>query len=228
MNKISVCIPTYEMNGKGVKYLNQLLQTIDKQNYSNFEVIISDHSLNEDIKNLASKFNKIDLKYFKNHKSKGSSSANINNAIEHASGDIIKVMFQDDLFVNPKALEIVSNLLTEKHWGVCGCVHTKDDENTFFYKKIPEWQDDIKKGVNTIGGPSTLFFRKTDIKFDERLLQYMDTDFYYSMYLKYGLPFIEPRPLICSRFSSTSVTSTMVTDELVIREDLIVKEKYGF
>ena len=227
MNKVSVCIPAYEMNGRGVKYLNQLLQTIDKQNYSNFEVIISDHSLNDDIKNLALKFNRLDLKYFKNDKGKGSSSANINNAIDHASGDIIKVMFQDDLFVNPNALEIVSNLLIEKQWGVCGCVHTKDDENTFFYRKIPEWSEDIIKGINTIGGPSTLFFKKTNIKFDERLLQYMDTDFYYAMYLKYGLPYIEPRPLICSRYSTTSVTSTMVTDELVIREEKIVKEKYG-
>lgn len=224
---ISICIPSYEMNGKGPKYLNQLLQTIEKQNYSNFEVIVSDHSQDDSIEQVTKKFTTLNLKYLKNNQGRGSSSANVNNAINNSQGDFIKVMFQDDFFVNRSALKIISERLKEHQWGLCGCVHTREDEGEFYYNKVPVWQDDIKKGVNTVGGPSVSFFRKTDLRFDERLLWYMDTDFYYSLYLKYGMPFIEPRFLVCSREAKSSVSSTLITDELVIRENAIVKEKYG-
>jgi glycosyltransferase involved in cell wall biosynthesis len=224
---VSVCIPCYEMNGKGARYLNQLLQTIQRQTYNNFEVVISDHSQTDELENVVKKFNALDINYVKNINDRGSSSANINNAIDSAKGSIIKVMFQDDFFVNPKALDIVSSSLQDKHWGLCGCVHTDDNNSEFFYRKVPVWQDDIKQGVNTVGGPSVVFFRPTDVRFDKRLLWYMDTDFYYTLYLKYGLPYIEPRPLVCSRYATTSVSSTMITDEVVNRENDIIKNKYN-
>ena len=46
---ISIGIPTYEMSGYGVYYLNELLETISYQTFDDFEVIISDHSIDTKI-----------------------------------------------------------------------------------------------------------------------------------------------------------------------------------
>ena len=48
---ISIVIPTYESKGKGVLFLSELMDTIDNQTYRNFEIIISDHSFDDEIKN---------------------------------------------------------------------------------------------------------------------------------------------------------------------------------
>ena len=46
----SVCIPCYEMSGKGHKYLEHNLNQLVIQDFKNFEVIISDQSVNNKIK----------------------------------------------------------------------------------------------------------------------------------------------------------------------------------
>lgn len=215
------------MNGRGVKFLTQLLQTIEKQTYKNVEVIISDHSVNNEIEKVSKNYLHLNTKYFKNDKGKGSSSANINNALNNASGDLIKIMFQDDFFVNSKALEYATLLPKNAHWGVCGCVHADEEVSQFYNPMVPYWQKNIKTGVNTIGGPSVCFFRPTHVRFDERLLWYMDTDFYVSLYNEYGTPYVESRSLVCSREANSRVSSTLITHEIVKREEQILKEKYN-
>jgi GT2 family glycosyltransferase len=84
--KISICIPTYEMAGSGESYLNHSLGIIAEQDHKNLEVIVSDHSTNEDIEKLCSKYlNLIDIKYVRNTKNIGSSTANLNNSIKYAT-----------------------------------------------------------------------------------------------------------------------------------------------
>lgn len=225
---ISICIPCYEMGGKGAHRLDQLLQTIYNQNLDslNLEVVISDHSLNNDIENLLNgKYSNRNINYNKNTKNRGSSSSNINNALDHANGDYIKIMFQDDFFVNKNALKIISS--EKRPWLVCGCVHSNEDEHVFFHHLIPKWHGGIIEGINTIGGPSCLYFKKTDIRFDERLLWFMDVDFYYKLFLKYGEPYIITNPLYCSRLSSAMVSKSLVTNEIIEKETLLVKKEYG-
>ena len=45
----TIGIPTYEMAGKGVLFLGELLDTINEQIFRDFEVIISDHSIDNEI-----------------------------------------------------------------------------------------------------------------------------------------------------------------------------------
>ena len=79
---ISVCIPTYEMNGMGVEYLEYSFNILYSQTYTNFEIIISDHSTSDDIKDLCEQWGQVlNIQYFKNEYKRGISSANINNAI---------------------------------------------------------------------------------------------------------------------------------------------------
>ena len=94
---ISVCIPCYEMSGEGHKYLEHNLNQLLIQDFKNFEVIVSDQSKNNEIKVLCDRYkNSLNLKYYPNTDGKKQASANTNYAMKKASGDIIKILFQDD------------------------------------------------------------------------------------------------------------------------------------
>ena len=41
---LSICIPTWRISGSGVDYLNYSLNILAQQTFTNFEVVISDHS----------------------------------------------------------------------------------------------------------------------------------------------------------------------------------------
>ena len=78
--------------------------SIIEQTYKNIEIVISDHSKNDDIENLIIEYQKINrnivIKYFRYNEKYGNISANINNAIKNCDGDIIKIMFMDDYLIN--------------------------------------------------------------------------------------------------------------------------------
>lgn len=227
--KISICIPTWEQYGSGVFYLEDLLNTIKTQSYKNFNVIISDHSLNDEIKCLVELFkNELEIIYIKNEKNRGNSPANTNVAISNADGDIIKIMFQDDLFVDNDALEIINKTFSTTNcmWLVNGCNHTNDGVN-FDRNLIPFWNDQIKYGVNTISSPSVLSFRNNDISFfDENLVMLMDCEYYYQLYKKYGLPKIINDILISNRTHQNQISSKY--DKDIYEEINYVTKKYDY
>ena len=40
MSEISVCIPTYEFKGEGVKFLSELFDSLKKQTFQDFDIVI--------------------------------------------------------------------------------------------------------------------------------------------------------------------------------------------
>lgn len=227
--KISICIPTWEQHGYGITYLKFLLDTIKSQTFKNFNVIISDHSLDEEIKKLSESYkNDFEIIYIKNIEKRGNGPANTNVAIKNADGDIIKIMFQDDLFVNNDALQIIHDTfeITGCNWLVNGCNHTTDGIN-FNREMIPSWNDQILYGVNTISSPSVLSFRNSNTSFfDENLTMLMDCEYYYQLYVKYGKPFITKNVLISNRTHPNQISSRYTKD---INEEInYVKDKYRY
>ena len=65
---ISICIPTYAMNGKGVEMLKRCLDSIKDQTYRDFEIVISDNTQGETGLKIEELVNSYDLpiKYFYN------------------------------------------------------------------------------------------------------------------------------------------------------------------
>lgn len=190
--RFSIVIPTWEQKGKGVFFLTQLLNSIKLQTFSNYEVVISDHSKNDELEKIIEIFEPLNIRYFKNEKNRGNSPSNLNVALSHSKGEIIKIMFQDDFFIDEKSLEKIDRAFEKQNckWLVNGCCHTKDSK-TFYKYMIPSWNDKILEGVNTISSPSVLSFVNQDIDyFDERLTMMMDCDYYYTLYKRYGLPSI--------------------------------------
>lgn len=227
--KISICIPTWEQHGYGITYLKFLLDTIKSQTFKNFNVIISDHSLDEEIKKLSESYKKdFEIIYIKNTEKRGNGPANTNVAIKNADGDIIKIMFQDDLFVNENALQIIHDAfeVTKCGWLVNGCNHTNDGIN-FSREMIPSWNDQILYGVNTISSPSVLSFHNSNVSFfDENLTMLMDCEYYHQLYLKYGKPFIVKNTLISNRTHPNQISSRY--DKNINEEINYVKNKYRY
>jgi hypothetical protein len=193
---ISVCIPTYEMKGLGAKNLERIFNSLKTQSFKNFEVVVSDHSLDSNISNVCNNWSKIlNIKYIKNTRGRGSSSVNINTAIQNASNDIVKIIFQDDYLIDNDALLKISNAFSAGGKWLIHSTNVADENMKYLRTVTASWNDNIVKGRNTIGAPSAVAIRKSDILFDENLIWLMDCDFYHRYYLKYGLPLVISEPL---------------------------------
>jgi glycosyltransferase involved in cell wall biosynthesis len=231
MTNISIAIPTWECYGKGSEFLDDLLRTIEiqKGHYS-YEVCISDHSKDDEVLNKVKEFEgRLQIHYQRNENDRGNGPANTNKAIEMCSGDMIKVMFQDDFFYDDEALEKICNSLynSDKVWLLNGCNHTADHGNSFYWDLCPRFNDKLLDGVNTLSSPSVLTFKKeVKNRFDKNLVHFMDIDFFYGMKEKYGDPIFYDDVLITNRFPSDYSVSNNTPKDFK-KESKYCKEKYG-
>lgn len=210
--KMSIAIPTWECHGRGGEFLDDLLRTIEIQTFKNFEVCVSDHSKNDDVFNCVKEFeNKFDIIYSRNEENRGNGPSNTNKSIEMCSGDIIKVMFQDDFFYDDESLDkIYTNLSSsDKMWIVNGCNHTSDDGHSFYNEMYPRWNDDMINGVNTISSPSVLSIKKEvfdKVRFDTNLTMMMDCEFYCHLKKIFGDPIYYDDVLVSNRVHSNQIS----------------------
>jgi len=230
MKLLSVCIPTYEMHGLGDKFLKHSLDVLVNQTFKDFEVVISDHSKTDMIKDLCEMYKgKLDIVYYQNTKHRGNSSANINSAIRLAHGKLIKFLMQDDfLFTNDALKEIVKHFDMEKdHWLITACEHTTD--GIHFYRPFyPTYHNNIHLGRNTISSPSVLTIKNDDpLLFDEKLLQRTDGDYYKRCYDRFGEPKILNAINVVNRAGPHQVSNTMITESLEDAEYQYLLTKYN-
>src|SRR6185503_4160236 len=114
---ISICIPSY----KKPRYVVRCLESIIKQDYKFVEVIISDDSPGEDIKQAIEPFTKsLDIKYFHNDQSLGSPK-NWNAALDKAAGEFLLLLHQDDWFHADNALSLFKTALTDENVDFAFC-----------------------------------------------------------------------------------------------------------
>lgn len=219
---VSICVPAFELGGRGVSMLTKLFKSVEMQTYKDYEVMVSDHSLSDEILDLCkawhSKLPK--LAYIKNERNRGSCEANLNNAIEHADGKFIKPMLQDDFFLLPDTLEtMMQRVKNDKTWVAVGCLHCREDEvDKLFHPHSPTWIPDrsMALGQNRVGSPSVVLYPNASENrlFDHNLLWLMDCEFYYRLGLEIGAPTCVPNHMVCIRFRHDSISDSQVTDDL--------------
>ena len=92
---VSVILPAYKS-----AYLNQAIESILNQTYTNFELIIVDDASPEDIKEVVSKFSDKRIKYYKNQENIGGKSlvAQWNHCMQYASGEYFVLAADDDIY----------------------------------------------------------------------------------------------------------------------------------
>lgn len=225
----SIAIPTYEYGGRGVEFLTYSFQKISEQTFKNFEVVISDHSLNTEIEELCNQWNdKFKIIYIKNNHGRGIISPNINTAMKNCNGKYIKILFQDDFLYNSSSLEFTYHFIIENdvRWMVTAFFHSDDGIN-MHSPLIPVWNDNIWTGNNSIGCPTGICIKNEDILFfDENLNWMMDVDFYKRMYDKYGEPSISDDFTVVNRTWGERLTDT-ITQDARVKEFRIMVEKYA-
>jgi hypothetical protein len=190
----SIAIPSYGYDGKGVEFLNDSFEIMSNQTFKDFEVVISDHSIDDTIKNVCNDWkDKLNIKYFRNEHGRGMISPNINVAMRHCNGKWIKILFQDDFLFNEESLQIQANALQENEeikWLMTTFYHSNDGK-TFYRLFQPIWNDLIWTGNNTMGCPSGMTIKNKDlIFFDESINWLMDVEYYKRMFDKNGYPTI--------------------------------------
>lgn len=215
MAKISICVPTSDYNRLSKKFTKELFESIKKQTFKDYEVCISDHSLNDDVLEVCEEYaNYFTIKYFKNSENIGNGPANTNSSLEMAEGEIVKIMFQDDFFFSKHALYSINENFsnTDKKWLVSGCNHLQ--ENYYCNEFFPRWNSDIIRGVNTISSPSVLSIKKTVIeKFDQNLTMLMDCEYYYNLYIKYGDPIFVNEIHVTNRIHENQISAKYVKSD---------------
>ena len=220
MNKVSICIPTTELNysngvSMGVYMLNHLLNSIKLQTFTDYEIIIADQAKSNIIKEECDKWSGLNIKYFKNYSGFGSAAKNLNFAISKATGEFIKPIFQDDFFYSPDTLNYIFENIKDNTWGFVGTYHCNENEIDNLIRPFsPTWTNSISilSGINTVSGPSVMFFKNDNNFFDENLCWLNDVEFYYRLFIKYNLPLLLPNMGIVQRLRNEGVSNTLSND----------------
>ncbi len=224
--KISIPVPTYECNGKGWLYLTELLNSILKQTYKNYEVVVSDQSTDDNIKNLVEYYSRfMDIRWLNARHLERKISPNLNNALDNCTGDIFKYMCGDDFLLTDNCLETIVHEMTNKNnsWLIMGTVHC-DSIHFMHTRMIPYYHNKIHMGGNTISSPSVIATRVKE-KLDENLSMLVDCELYKRLYVKYGEPIIIEEPHICNRIHDNQQQNKL--NHLVEKEKMYCVSLYG-
>ena len=211
----SIAIPTYGYEGKGVEFLTHNLNILVNQKFTDFEIIISDHSIDDTIKNVIDIYqnnNTLNIRYFRCEIGRGFISPNLNNAIRYCKGKWVKILFQDDFLYDENSLFNQHEILEANEdikWLITTFYHSNDGIN-FYNLYYPRLSDNIWNGTNTLGNPSNLTILNNDlIFFDEELNWHMDCEYYYRLFLKYGPPTIISTATVVNRTHGGGLTDTI-------------------
>ena len=225
---LSICIPTYDMGGYGAQFLEQSLSNLSHQSFQNFEVVVSDQSDGDSVAHTCKAFaERLNIKHLCFSDGPRQASANTNNAVRHARGEVVKILFQDDILARHDSLELTTQAFDEDAvWMVCGSAVTYDGQNAI-KPMVPQMHPQIRFGKNTISSPSVLSMRrKKALEFDEHLIWLMDVEMYHRLNKTYGSPKIVPETLVLNRLHDGQISNTGVTAELRRNELSYVRHKH--
>ena len=209
--RFSIVIPTYEYNNLAPELLKTLLDSIESQDFKDYEIVISDHSKTDIVKDFISNYN-LPINYFKNERGRGNSSVNMNEGIKKSVGEYIKIMHMDDWFCNDKTLSLINaqiELEPTKNWGGVGFNHFYEESNQTDRYILPHINDEIR---TLLGCPSVSFFKNDENFYDEDLIIINDSDLHIRLGKKYGEPMYINEYCVTVRMSQNQVSNNVSAD----------------
>jgi len=231
---VSICIPAY----KNTRFLERLLQSLLQQTYTCFEVILSDDSNDDSVKDyIVAYVGKLKIKYFKNNPSLGTP-ANWNFAMKQAGGAYIKLLHDDDWLATPDALQ---QMVTALEQNPAASFVFSAYNNVFEDGKIAEVvlthkqeallrEDPLRLFIkNFIGHPSVILHRRTcELWYDETIKWVVDFEAYIRI-LREGKSFIYLRePLLNIGLGKEQVTFKVFRKRAVeLPENIYLLNKLG-
>ncbi len=249
MPKVSICIPAYR-NPAGIA---RLLASVKGQTYTDYEVVVTDDSPDESVRDAALLAGVKNLRYYKNETRLGAS-GNWNEAVRRSCGDLIKMMHHDDWFAAPDSLERLVGLLEENPSAAlafCGTWQVslaeeaagqdpfesagqKPSADRFSRCISQEHLDLLKKDWrnlflgNYIGAPSAVLYRKNRLEYAKELTWLVDVE-YYMRLLRENFHFsCTTEPLVCIGVSAGQLTRKCEQDgDLNLREYGYLFREFG-
>ena len=200
MIPISLCIPIYDPNENYEQYLTELFSSVSSQTQWPKEILLGGNSVPSYLKRIMRKYPDLpNVKFYLNKSN--STSENLNFLANRVNYDITKVIFQDDYFISECALgEIEKKFQTEGGiWLAAGSKNFDDKTKLFVRDVVPKYSTRLKRGINTIGSPSSISYRsEAFIQFNENLTWMLDCDWYLRMKHKFG------RPMVIKKFHTAN------------------------
>lgn len=190
--KVSICIPTYQQ----VEYLRRALESVQRQTFDDYEVVVTDDSLDNSVEELVRSFPlRGRLKYFRNSERLGSP-RNWSRAIELSSGEYVKILHHDDWFTSADSLRKFVELLDDDRGADFAFSATQVidvlNNRQWLHKCSKDDFEALKSSpralfvANMVGAPSATIFRRSAyvVEFDPKLKWLVDIDFYIAMMLQ--------------------------------------------
>lgn len=225
--KLSVAIPCWSMNGKGASMLEHSFSILEPQSFKDFEVVVTDHSIDSDIEKLCSDWKeRLSITYIRNEELRGYPAQNTNLGIQNCKGDYIKLLCQDDFLYGNDALDKVYENISrsDSQWMFMSYWHSRDRVNLYRYY-IPYLSENISL-INTLGTPSALTIKNKDVMdFDINLKSMYDCEFYGRMIRKYGGPLIVNDVTMVNYIHENQTTNTIVDSALLSNEEAYIRRK---
>lgn len=182
---VSICVPTYCQ----VEFLRKTLRSVQMQDFSDYELIISDDSPDDSVGGLVRSFNFDGRMHYHRNLVPLGSPENWNAAVRLATGDYIKILHHDDKFAHAGALGEYVRMLdghpeadfafgasyveTSTRWK--NRIHRPSKAQLAMLATSPE---ELFLG-NAIGAPSATIYRnKLGIEYDPRMKWLVDIDLY--------------------------------------------------
>ena len=231
---ISICIPVY----KRVHFLQRLMASIAIQEYKDFEVIVTDDSPDDSVKNLCDRFaGQFSLTYFKNEVPLGTPE-NWNESIRRASGRWIKLMHDDDWFTDGNSLESFAQYTTlfpgakfifsayRNQFLERGTAKPMSPNS--FRLWLLQRNAATLFSENIIGPPSvTLFSRDLMLYYDKDLKWRVDIEFYMRVLKEARFVYLD-KPLVQVGIGSEQVTQDCFGKRIVeIPENFYLLDRLG-
>jgi glycosyltransferase involved in cell wall biosynthesis len=229
---VSICIPAYQKP----QYVARCLDSILKQDYSSIEVIISDDSPGEDIKQMIKPYSgKLDIKYYHNQPPLRSP-ANWNAALDKAGGELVMLMHQDDWFHAADAVSaFVKAFETSPEVDFVFCRNTAVDENgrEMVLQALPRLLKEMAQKPNhlvraqVIGPPSNTMLRsRVGVRYDEQFIWLVDVD-YYARLLKSGhrYAYIDRHLVSIGLHKDQTTEFVRSNDHIILKENILFAAK---
>lgn len=190
---VSVIIPTYNRSD----ILTQSIDSVLEQTYTDFELIVVDDASTDDTREVVATYDDERLTYVR-HETNRHVSAARNTGIEHASGDFVAFLDDDDEWVPAKLAKQVSLLQDcPSSVGMVYCWLDYLDGEEVVNEYRPTLSGDIFQhtlAAQPIGNASTLLVRREVIEdiggFDESLPRGNDGDFIRRVTRKYEVDYV--------------------------------------
>ena len=217
MLKISIIIPCYDQ----AQYLDDTLQSVLEQTYSNWECIIVNDGSPDETEIISQKWAAKDFRFKYLYKKNGGLSSARNKGLDHSTGDFIQFLDADD-YLDRTKLKLSINAVTQNNQYVIVITNFRMFEsipaqssipyctltaNLFSFDKIVyEWEESFTIPIHCGLFKATLF---QDFRFPEQLKAKEDWIMWIALYKNNCSTFFIDKPLALYRKNPNSMTQSM-------------------